>query len=205
VVTDVREARREPELAVLSVMAHGRGEQGLRIAQGVVEAVEGLEEERVRLYVDLAMASVGEAARHALEELMRSGTYEYQSEFARKYVAQGREEGRQEGLQEGRQEGLQEGRQEGLQEGLQQGLQKGEKEALLEVLAARGVKVDAAARRRIQECTQLAQLKRWLRRAVTVQSVQELFARGPASKPTARGARKRGRARSPAPRSPRPR
>jgi hypothetical protein len=124
---------------------------------------------------------------------MRSGTYEYQSEFARKYVAQGREEGRQEG------------REEGLQEGLQQGLQKGEKEALLEVLAARGVKVDAAARQRIQECTQLAQLKRWLRRAVTVQSVQELFARGPASKPTPRGAKKRGRARSPAPRSPRPR
>lgn len=64
-------------------------------------AVAGLEEERVRLCVDLAMSSLSEAARNALEALMQSGAYEYQSNFARKYVAQGRQEGRQEGLQEG--------------------------------------------------------------------------------------------------------
>jgi len=98
---------------------------------------------------------------------MRSGNYEYQSEFARQYVAQGREEGHQEGLKEG----LQEGRQEGLQEGLQ----RGEVEALLEVLDARGLTVDEAARERIKACSELSQLKLWLRKAVTVQSVRELF------------------------------
>jgi flagellar biosynthesis/type III secretory pathway protein FliH len=82
---------------------------------------------------------------------MRSGTYEYQSEFARRYLAQGREEG------------------------LQKGLQEGEMRALLEVLEARGLLVDEQARQRIVACTELEQLKRWLRKAVSVQSVQELF------------------------------
>jgi hypothetical protein len=182
VLTDVREARREPELAVLSAMAHGQGEVGQAIAQAVMGAVVGLEGERVRLYVDLVVSSLNEAARHALEELMRSGTYEYQSEFARRYVAQGREEGRE----------------EGRQEGLQEGLQKGEKVALLEVLDARGLEVDVEARQKILECTRPAQLKRWLRRAVTVRSVQELFARAPAApQSTPRGVKKRGRTKSP--------
>ncbi|WP_224368341.1 hypothetical protein [Hyalangium versicolor] len=151
VLVDEREARKDPELAVLSAMAHGQEKAGQAIAQAVMAAVEGLEEERVRLYVDLALSSLSEAARKALEALMRSGSYEYQSEFARKYVAQGREEG------------------------LQQGLQKGEQAALLEVLDARGLEVDAAARQRILSCTELAQLKAWVRKAVIAKSVQELF------------------------------
>ncbi|HYO72764.1 MAG TPA: hypothetical protein VEU33_42480 [Archangium sp.] len=87
---------------------------------------------------------------------MRSGTYEYQSEFARRYFTQGREEGRQEGRQEG------------------------EMIALLEVLEARGLQVDEQSRQRIEACTELDQLKRWLRKAVSVQSVQELFESTPA-------------------------
>ncbi|HLL05290.1 MAG TPA: hypothetical protein VK539_32270 [Myxococcaceae bacterium] len=167
VLTDEHAARRDPELAVLSVMAHGKEQVGQAIAQTVLAAVVGLDAERVRLYVDLALSSLNDVARDALEALMRSGNYEYQSEFARQYVAQGREQGHQEGLQEG----LQEGRQEGLQEGLQ----RGEVEALLEVLDARGLTVDEAARERIKACSELPQLKLWLRKAVTVQSVRELF------------------------------
>ena len=163
VLTDEQVARQDPELAVLSVMAHGKEQVGQAIAQTVLAAVVGLDAERVRLYVDLALSSLNDVARDALEALMRSGNYEYQSEFARQYVAQGREEGHQEGLQEGRQEGLQEG------------LQRGEVEALLEVLDARGLTVDEAARERIKACSELSQLKLWVRKAVTVQSVRELF------------------------------
>jgi hypothetical protein len=171
ILTDEQEARRDPELAVLSAMAHGKAAAGQAIAQAVLAAVAGLEAERVRLYVDLTLSSLTEAAREALEALMRSGTYEYQSEFARKYVAQGREEGRQEGLQEGFQKGRQEGRQEGLQEG--------ERAALFEVLDARGLVVDDTARQRILNCQELSQLKLWLRKALTVESVQELFEPAP--------------------------
>jgi hypothetical protein len=163
VIIDEQAARQDPELSVLSAMAHGKEEVGQTIARTVLAAVAGLEAERLRLYVDLALSSLSEAARHALEELMASGTYEYQSDFARKYVAQGRQEGLQEGLQKGRLEGRQEG------------LQEGERAALLEVLDARGLQVDAAARQQILSCSDLSQLKRWLRKALTVRSAQELF------------------------------
>ncbi len=46
---------------------------------------------------------------------------------------------------------------------------------MLTVLAARGIAVDEAARARIAGCSDLEQLDVWVRRAVTVASVQELF------------------------------
>ncbi|HWK75922.1 MAG TPA: DUF4351 domain-containing protein [Povalibacter sp.] len=55
-----------------------------------------LDEERSRLYFDLILNSLSEAARRALRN-MDPAKYEYQSDFARKYVAQGRAEGRAEG------------------------------------------------------------------------------------------------------------
>ena len=98
------------------------------------------------------------------------GNYRYQSDFARKFYGQG----------------LQKGHQDGRQEGLQKGQQQGEALALLEVLDARGLSVSAMARRRILACTNLAQLKRWLRRAVTVTATNELFGPRPAPRRTAR-------------------
>jgi Arc/MetJ-type ribon-helix-helix transcriptional regulator len=123
-------------------------------------------------------SSLSEAARRALEAKMQSGSYQYQSEFVRKFIAQGRAEGREEGRQEGRQEGLEEGQEKGRLEG---GLM-----ALFKVLDARGLEVDDASRQRLMACTDLSQLEEWLREAVTVRSVQELFERKHSSKPTAR-------------------
>ncbi len=156
VIVDERAAREDPELAVLSAMAHGRDDRvGPAIAQAVMSAAWGLDDERCNFYVDLAMASMSDAARRTLEELMKSGKYEYQSEFARKYVAQGR------------------------QEGIQEGELRGELGALLEVLDSRGLKVDDEARQRILACTDPAQLKRWLRQVAKVESVEELFEASP--------------------------
>jgi hypothetical protein len=90
VVTDPEEAARRPELGVLSVVAHGETEQGATIASAVLPAIRGLDDERSRLYYDLVYNSLNEASRRALEVLMKG--YEYQSDFARKYVAQGRTE-----------------------------------------------------------------------------------------------------------------
>jgi hypothetical protein len=178
VIVDEQAARQDPELAVLSAMAHGHEAVGESIARTVLAAVGGLDAERVRLYVDLTISALNEAARYSMEALMQRGTYEYQSEFARKYVAQGREEGRQEGRHEG------------------------ERAALLEVLDARGLEVDAETRQQILACTDLSQLKVWLRRAVTVESTQELFAPEATAKPADRKAGKRSRSlKAPKPRS----
>ena len=186
VIVDKQAAERDPELAVLSAMAHGHEEEvGAAIVQAVMGVAQGLDDERSSFYVDLAVSSLSEAARRALEALMKSGSYEYQTEFVGKWITQGREEGLEKGRKEGLEKGLQEGRQEGLHEG--------ELVALFEVLDARGFEVDSTTRQQIQSCTDLAQLKVWLRKAVTAESVQELFTPGSAPKPAARKASKQGR------------
>src|SRR5262249_7806053 len=55
-----------------------------------------------RFYYDLVYNSLHEAARRALEAMMKG--YEYQSDFAKKYVAQGLAEGLTKGRIEGRTE-----------------------------------------------------------------------------------------------------
>ena len=67
VVTDPAEAARRPELAVLSVMAHGAGELGAAIAAAVLPAIQDLDEERARFYGDLVYNALNDAARRALE------------------------------------------------------------------------------------------------------------------------------------------
>ena len=72
-------------------MAHGDGAQGAAIAAAVLPVVAQLGDERARFYGDLVLNSLNEAARLALETMMKG--YEYQSDFAKKYVAQGEARG----------------------------------------------------------------------------------------------------------------
>jgi hypothetical protein len=95
-VADETEARANPELAVLSAMAHGSDddvERSMHIAMAARNATAGLDADRSKLYFDLIMSSLSEAARQALSA-MDIRNYEYQSDFARRYVAQGQTEGR---------------------------------------------------------------------------------------------------------------
>ena len=152
-VTDPAEAARRMELAVLSVMAHGATDQGATIAGALLPALEHLDDDRGRFYLDLMLNSLNEAARRALEATMKG--YEYQSDFAKQYFAQGRDAGRDEGRAEGRAEG--------------------EARALLAVLRGRGIAVSEVARNRILAEKDLARLERWLERAADAGSVAELI------------------------------
>src|SRR6185437_10202360 len=78
-VTDPEEAARRPELGVLSAIAHGGGEHGLEIAGAVLPVVRGLGEDQRKLYGDLVLIYLNQAARRALEATMKG--YEYQSDF----------------------------------------------------------------------------------------------------------------------------
>ena len=77
--------------------------------------------------------------------------YEYQSDFARKYMSRGRAEGRAEGELEAK------------------------ADAVLTVLEARGLAVTPAVRERIAATTELTVLQHWLVRAVTVASTDDIF------------------------------
>ncbi|WP_437304496.1 hypothetical protein [Sorangium sp. So ce388] len=88
VVTDAEQAKAAPEVVVLSAMAHGQEETGEAIGAAFLAAAAGLDQERRDLYADVVLSSLNAAARRTLEAMMKSG-YQYQSEFARSYVAKG--------------------------------------------------------------------------------------------------------------------
>jgi hypothetical protein len=157
-ITDAEAARAAPELAVLSALAHAAGSEGLAICKGAAQAVVSQRLPTRYACIDLMLSRLPEAARRALEEWM-SQSYEYQSELFRRLVAQGKAEGKAEGEAKGKAEGE----------------AKGKAEAILAVLAARGLAVPEPLAARLRGCRDLAVLDRWLRRAVVVGSTDELL------------------------------
>ena len=71
----------------------------------------------------------------------------------------------------GRAEGEARGKAKGRAEGKAIGEAKGKQDALLTLLAARGLAVTAANRTRIKACDKTATLDRWIARAATASSV----------------------------------
>ena len=152
-------ARREPQLAVLSVMAHGRGELKTAAAIGAAaaKAIQRLSEEQRVLYSLLIEANLSEAARKAIE--MQPGLEKFFTRAQRQNFERGRAEGEAKGKAEGE--------------------AKGKAEALLKIVAQRGLTFTAEQRRGIIACTDVATLERWLDRALSVSSVAELTAAAP--------------------------
>ncbi|WP_437937113.1 hypothetical protein [Sorangium sp. So ce341] len=151
VVTDAEQAKAAPEVVVLSAMAHGEGEAGEAIGVAFLAAAGGLDQERRALYADVVLSSLNAAARRTLEAMMKSG-YQYQSEFARSYVAKGREEG------------------------VREGTLKAKAHDVLAILEARGLEVPADVRERVLASTDIPELDRWIRRAAVVGDARELLA-----------------------------
>jgi hypothetical protein len=147
VVTDPEQAIRAPELAVLSVMAHGQGDvaTAVQVALAAAAGVNALPEEQVVLYSDMIVAALSEAARKAF--LMLPQGYEFQSPIGR----------------------------ESFQRGITQGITRGMAITLLQVLEARGLVVSEADSARILGCTDADVLASWCRRAATVADTDALF------------------------------
>jgi hypothetical protein len=137
---------------VLSAIAHGETEQGAAIAAVVLPAILKLDDDKAKLYYDLMYDFLGEAARREIETMKG---YEYQSDFAKKYVA--------------------EGRTEGLTQGLAQGRAHEAARNLLSVLRVRGIAVPDAVRERILAQADPERLERWLEKAVVATSASEVF------------------------------
>jgi predicted transposase/invertase (TIGR01784 family) len=81
-----------------------------------------------------------------------------------------------EGRAQGKAEGKAEGRAEGKAEGKAQGKAEGKAETVLTVLAARGLLVSESTRALIKAQTDLITLERWVVRALTAASAEELLA-----------------------------
>ena len=102
-VTDVEEACKLPELAVLSALAHGQSadtETAVKIGKAALHACAKLEPDKARLFADAVYASLSDAAR---QEVKRMDVKKWvpMSDWAREHWAQGRVEGKAEGKAEG--------------------------------------------------------------------------------------------------------
>jgi hypothetical protein len=147
VVTDEAQARTWPELAVLSVIAHGHEPGSEAIGAAALAACDRLDSPRANLYADLVYANLNEIARAALEAIMQQHNYTYQSDFAKKYVA------------EGKKEGIELGYREVLRDQLQ--------ERFGELPADIGTRLDQA---------DADTLRAWTRRVLTARSLADVFA-----------------------------
>jgi hypothetical protein len=150
-VTDREQAMREPQLAVLSVVAHGDGDvdTAVSIGHAAIDALLSLPEEQQQLYSKLIEKALSEAARKAL--VMEPHIEKFFTEAHRRSYT------------------------EGKSEGLAEGLAKGKAESVLTLLQQRGLAMTDEQQRQIRSCTDLAILDRWLARVLSVASVDELL------------------------------
>jgi hypothetical protein len=151
VTTDIDQIRDTPELAVLSAMAHGNHPEHLKILHALAGALAMIDQEQAIRYAEIVLAALPEAQRHSWEDLMTTQTFEFQSAYARRLLAEGKAEGRAEGRVEG------------------------EARLVLAVLDARNIHVPDDARARITECSDPDQLEAWGRRAATIDGIDQLF------------------------------
>ena len=146
VITDLNAARRLPELAVLSALAHGASADPIPVFDALLTALDVIDREHASLYTDLIFAVLPAAARDCLEEFMTTTSHRYQSDFARRYFHQGEIEGEA----------------------------RGEAKALFAILEVRGIQVPDHVRDEIASCTDLDRLDGWVRRAATANKIEDL-------------------------------
>lgn len=147
--------RCEPEherlnLAILSVAAHARTLDDIPMAAAALDAADALDNSRGEFYSDVVLAFLSDLAPQLLEQFMDLRNYKFKSEFARKYVAIGKREGRAEG------------RAEGMQLMLRKQLER------------RFGALGAAHEERIDNATQ-AELERWLEAILDAASLDAVF------------------------------
>lgn len=152
-------ARKNPDLAVLSLLAHRDEAAAVETGRALLIACRDdiVDGDKARQYADTVLCYLNEAARRALEAEMNLENYQLRSEFMRNFEAQATERG----LEQGREEGREEGRLVALRSGV------------LAVLSQRGLAVTKAQQKRIADCTDAELLARWLERAVTAATTRE--------------------------------
>lgn len=148
VITDAEIATREPHLAVLSAMAHGRDEDvptAVAVATAAALGAAALPDPLRMLCFALIESSLGDAARKSFEMLPQG--QQFFSESQRRGFMQGKAEGQAEG----------------------------EARALLLVLERRGFTVPDDRREQITACSDLAILEGWLARAISATKLEDVF------------------------------
>jgi hypothetical protein len=153
VVDDPGQAVASPFLAVLSTIVHGSNRSVRPKLYRAFAAVLGtLPDDLARKYTDIVYSAATGAARRELREVLMITDSRFQPSLVAEIHAEGEAEGEVRGLIHGK------------------------ADAVLQILAARGIPVPEADRSTIEACDDPAQLDAWIRRAATADSIKVLFA-----------------------------
>jgi len=148
-VLDTAQARADLPLAALSLVCQP-GDPAVDAAFAVLyEATHGVDLEQARGICDMVLGGVPEAVRVRLEAHMTVIDSKYRSELFRSAEAQGRAEG----------------------------IAAAKRDALLDVLDARGVDVPETVRAEVLACSDLDQLNTWFHRALKSASIDDVFSK----------------------------
>ncbi|MDX2675609.1 hypothetical protein [Streptomyces soliscabiei] len=142
------EARRDPPLAALSAMTHGRGRQAAAILESLAAALKDIDRDSAAVlvqFVDSCLAD--DQVRKMWRDLMTAMQYFWRHPLAEEVREEGREEGRV----------------------------RERAAMILRILEWRGVAVPDEVRARVEACTDSDQLAVWSERAVHATSVDDLF------------------------------
>ena len=150
-ITTTDQAARMPELAILSTLANVTPptRESIEITHAALATIDNQNAESGRLYTGMVLAGLSQAAKKLLEEYVTTGTADFKFEHDPFLEYEARGEAR--------------------------GVVKGEAESVLKLLAGRGVAVPDGVRDRVLACKDEEQLDRWLIRAATAESTDELF------------------------------
>ncbi|WP_437286255.1 hypothetical protein [Sorangium sp. So ce406] len=165
-ITDPADAEKEAELAVLSAVAHGNGPNGLTVVQAALVALGLLDQEHAMVYFQLIWNGLREPMRQALEALVMERQIEGEATFppfVQKLIDRGMREGELKGMREGELKGMREGE------------LKGKRDTLLRLLARAGLVLTEDERARVQACTDIATLDRWIDNVLGAETAAEVL------------------------------
>ncbi|WP_437894090.1 hypothetical protein [Sorangium sp. So ce124] len=161
-ITDPDQAEKELELAVLSAVVHGNGPNGLTVVQAALAALGRLDQEHAAVYFQVIWNGLREPMRRALEALVMERQIKGEAAFppfAQKLI----DRGKLEGLREGKLEGLREGE------------LKAKRGTLLRLLARAGIVLAECESARIQACTDITTLDRWIDNVLGAKDATEVL------------------------------
>ncbi len=149
-LTDPVAAVREPELAVLSAVAHGNGSHGIAVLEAALVALARLDREHAAVYFEVVWNALRGPVQNAVEAL----------------IMERRTEG--EGTLLPSQQWLVDiGKRAGKREGL--------REALLGLLAQAGIPLAEEDRTRIDDCKDAATLDRWIKNVLGAKTAADVL------------------------------
>jgi hypothetical protein len=158
-LVDVEQIAADPAGGVLSVFGHGDDPQ---VAEAFMAAATSFPEEQGVRYIEWAYDCGPELFRRIMEEKMTTTDWPVSTPFAKHHYGRGLAEGEAKGRAEGEARGRAEGE------------ARGEANAILTVLATRGISVPDHHAATILACTDLDRLQQWLTEAVTATTIDDL-------------------------------